>query len=114
MELYAHQKEVDGMYHSKFLFVHEDTFGRSFRDMQEIIEYIKVDNSMLFDVEIISNDSDGFVNVFLLIIKDINPIKEINIYANKNNLWRISALEDVRYYDSYPCDFNLCKGGYTS
>ena len=106
--LYSHQKKVDDIYHSRFLFVHEDTFGRSFDNIYEIGEYIKNDG-LSFNIDVVSRDSERNINVFLLTIKDIEPIEELDAYANENELYGIMSLDSVRYYTSYPCDFNYIK-----
>lgn len=110
-ELYEHQLELtDGMYQSRFLYVHDDCFGRCFRNVKDIKECcMEYTNNVEFKVEItpISINSDKEINVFLLDLIYKEPVEGIYDFTNKNKTFGLINLSDVYYYNPTSCNFNL-------
>jgi len=93
---------------NKFLYVHDDTFGREFYGKADIEEYLK-DCKFKLEVEVISKNSCG-VNVFLLNVISELPIDNTEVLEDLDTIF--FNLNWVKYYHPTECDFNLSLENY--
>lgn len=105
-DLYCHQVRTTTGYFNKFLFVHHDNFGRAFENAKEIEE--KLCNSYyVANVEPISRNCEGKINIFGLKVFSKEPIDSINkLYENCHE---IEMLETIYYYTGITCDYQCVK-----
>lgn len=120
IDLYENQKIINGRLYTKYLCVHDDTFGReqTKKELYHII-YNSIDRKKYTSphnviIRKVSENAHGKVNVFVLEVTtlidepihlwvgDDNGYKELN-----NNI--IDNLELIYYYEVIPCNYN---GGY--
>lgn len=107
MELYEHQKQVGGKIASSFLCVHMDTHGRAFENKEEIEKYLS-ESKYEFEIKPISEDSDGNINVFYLIVYSDNGFEFFYDDFDKAD-YCYSNLNCVKYYEVIPCNLNLIE-----
>jgi len=93
MDLYSNQILKDDKVYTKFLFVHDDTFGRELT-IEKIKEYIGVD----FEMKVISKNNDK-INVFLATIEGYFESDEDLPHG-------FVSLKDTFYYNIVSCNFN--------
>lgn len=99
LSLYEHQEYINGEYHNKYLYVHNDQFSRTFANKKEIEKHFENTKEKTI-IEIISNSLYG-INVFLLTIITKEPIEELNELS-----YLYMLPDDVKYYTIVPCNFN--------
>ncbi len=105
LSLFSHQKKTsEGLYTSSFLFVHDDTFGRTFATAEEILEYLKP-TGVVMNVQIVSM-YDGYINIFYLTVTYDFPLEGVSELEDIHHLFKYMHYVTY-YYSGYPCNLNL-------
>lgn len=120
IDLYENQEIIHGQFYTKYLCVHDDTFGRE-KTKEELfsIIYNSVDRKKYTSpfniiIRIVSKNEHGKVNVFVLEVATLID-KPIHLWVGDNNEYKelnnniIDNLELIYYYEVIPCNYN---GGY--
>lgn len=95
-----HQKANHlGTYNNEFLCVHDDTFGRAFRNTSEIADFFRDRTRDSFLITAVSTNSDGCINVFHVMLRSKKPINSTDDYKV------FESLLLMKCYNSQPCDF---------
>ena len=98
---FVHQRiDVENQkYISTFVYVHDDTFGREFACLADLIAYLKP-SVFKFRVTVMSMSKDG-INIFCLDVLTDDPVDCIAELETLNQ--KCDYLNGMKYYMGQPC-----------
>lgn len=104
VELFEHQEVIGDKIKSSFIFIHNDTFGREYETVEEILE--DKPEGLECEVTAISRNICG-INAFIFSIYDTKVYDDVSDLEEE--YYYIECFDVIRYYKGTPFNYNEYK-----